>query len=161
MDAMKDKEALDNYFILLKSILDEHDLLDKPGQIYNVDESGIPLDHRSPRVVTKRGHKKVRYATSGNKSQITKKRKKWSDNAIEAAISSVKEGCFVARAAVEHSVPRTTLNDRISGKVKHGTKPGPVPYLSQEEKDLVDFLDVVSNVGYGKTRKQVKTLVET
>ena len=68
---MKDKEALDNYFILLKSILDENDLLDKPGQIYNVDESGIPLDHRSPRVLTKRGHKKVRYATSGNKSQIT------------------------------------------------------------------------------------------
>ena len=36
-----------------------------------MDESGIPSDHRSPRVLTKRGHKKVRYATSGNKSQIT------------------------------------------------------------------------------------------
>ena len=36
-----------------------------------MDESGISLDHQSPRVVTKRSHKKVRYATSGNKSQIT------------------------------------------------------------------------------------------
>ena len=107
-------------------------------------------------------NKSKKHSTSAPPSLVSpKKRKKWSDNAIEAAISSVKEGCFVARAAVEHSVPRTTLNDRISGKVKHGTKPGPVPYLSQEEKDLVDFLDVVSNVGYGKTRKQVKTLVET
>ena len=45
--------------------------------------------------------------------------------------------------------------------VLHGTKPGPVPYLNQEEeKDLVDFLEVVSSVGYGKTRKQVKSLVE-
>ena len=34
---MKDKEALDNYFILLKSILDDNDLLDKPSQIYNVE----------------------------------------------------------------------------------------------------------------------------
>ena len=53
---------------------------------------------------------------------------------MEAAISSVKEGCSVARVAVKHGVPRTTFNDRIAGKVKHGTKPGPVPYLSQEEK---------------------------
>ena len=71
MDAMKNEEALDNYFILLKKLLDDNDLLDKPGQIYNVDESSIPLDHRSPHVVTTKGQKKVRYATSGNKSQIT------------------------------------------------------------------------------------------
>ena len=32
-----------------------------------VDETGMPLDHRPP----KRGHKKVRYRTAGNKSQIT------------------------------------------------------------------------------------------
>jgi len=57
MDAMNDKQALDNYFILLKSILTEHDLLDRPGQIYNV-ESGIPLDHRSPCILTKTGQKK-------------------------------------------------------------------------------------------------------
>ena len=75
---------------------------------------------------------------------------------------AVKYGCSVKRAAEEHSVLRTTLDDRISGRVKHGTKPGPVPYLNQEEeKDLVDFLEVVSSVGYGKTRKQVKELVET
>ena len=41
MDAMQKQEALDNYFILLKKVLEENDLVDKPGQIYNVDESGI------------------------------------------------------------------------------------------------------------------------
>ena len=32
---------------------------------------GMPLDHRPPKIVTQRGHKKVRYRTAGNKSQIT------------------------------------------------------------------------------------------
>ena len=37
-------------------------------------------------------------------------------------------------------MPRQTLHDQISGRVKHGTNPGPQPYLSKaEEKDLVDF----------------------
>ena len=79
---------------------------------------------------------------------------------MEPAMCAVKEGYTVARAAIEHGVPRSTLQDRISGRVLHGTKPGPVPYLNQEEKDLVDFLEVVSSVGYGKTRKQVKSPVE-
>ena len=71
MDAMANKEALDNYFKLLKEVMEENDLMDKPGQIYNVDESGMPLDHRPPRVLTTKREKKVRYRTSGNKSQIT------------------------------------------------------------------------------------------
>jgi len=62
---------LDNYFITLKSVLVDNNLLDKPECIYNVDESGVPLEHRSPLVITKRGQHKVRYCTSGNKSQIT------------------------------------------------------------------------------------------
>ena len=31
----------------------------------------MPLNHSAPKIVTGRGHKKVRYRTSGNKSQIT------------------------------------------------------------------------------------------
>ena len=48
MDAMQQKEELDNYFLTLKYILVEHDLMDRLEQIYNVDESGMPLDHQSP-----------------------------------------------------------------------------------------------------------------
>ena len=36
----------------------EHNLLNSPAQLYNVDESGIPLDPKSPRVVTVKGTKK-------------------------------------------------------------------------------------------------------
>ena len=30
----------------------------------------------------------------------------------------------INRSAVEHGVPKTTLKDRIAGRVKHSTKPG-------------------------------------
>ena len=72
MDAMNNTEALNSYFTLLKKIMEENRLMDKPAQIYNADESGMPLDHRPPRVLTKKGQRKLRYCiVSGNKSQIT------------------------------------------------------------------------------------------
>ena len=55
---MKDRETLESYFSLLKSTPEENDLMDKPSQIYNVDESGVPLDHRPPYVLTKKGQKR-------------------------------------------------------------------------------------------------------
>ena len=70
MDSVN-KEIMDNYFSLLKDTLEKYDLLNNPSQIYNVDETGMPLDHRPPKIVTAKGQKKVRCRTSGNKSQIT------------------------------------------------------------------------------------------
>ena len=71
-----------------------------------------------------------------------------------AAMEAVKGGCSMKRAAEEHGVPRTTLQDRILGNVTHGVKPGTVPYLNKEEEsDLVNFFETVSNVGYGKTQR--------
>ena len=61
MDAMKKQEELDNYYITLKSVLVENNLMDKPGQVYNVDESGMPLEHHSPCALAKKGQRKVRY----------------------------------------------------------------------------------------------------
>ena len=45
--------------------------MDKSTQIYNVDECGIPLDHRPLKVISQKGQKKVHSRTSENKSQIT------------------------------------------------------------------------------------------
>ena len=78
------------------------------------------------------------------------------------AIDAVRRGCTIKRAAVEHRIPRTTLQDRISGKVQHGIRPGPKPYLSEvEEGELVEFLEIVAEVGYGKTRKRVMNIAES
>ena len=71
IDAMKNQSSLDNHFIELNHILDDNQLKDNPSQIYNMDETGVPLDHRTPRVLNTKGQKKVRYCSTGNKSQIT------------------------------------------------------------------------------------------
>ena len=70
MDAIN-AETLHQYFSLLQDTLKEHGLMDKPHQIYNVDESGIPFDHKTPNVITEKNVKKVRYRTSGRKGQVT------------------------------------------------------------------------------------------
>ena len=50
-----------------------------------------------------------------------------------AAIEAVKNEEPLLRAAVTFGIPRTTLGDRMRGKVVHGTKCGPRPYLSPDE----------------------------
>ena len=71
MDSVNN-ETMNNYFTMLKDTLTKNGLLDNPSQIYNVDETGMPLDHRPPKIVTvAKRTKKERSRTSGNKSQIT------------------------------------------------------------------------------------------
>ena len=65
------KGVISDYFDLLNEVLTENQLLNSCSRIYNVDEMGIALDGHAPRVVAKRGQKKVRYRTSGNKNQVT------------------------------------------------------------------------------------------
>jgi len=77
-------------------------------------------------------------------------------------MDAVKSGKYSVKPAAEnYKVPRITLLDWISGKVIHGSKPGPSPYLNKEEEsDLANFVAEVSEIGYGKTRKQIKGMVE-
>ena len=51
----------------------------------------------------------------------------------------------------ENSVLASMLKDRLSGRVKHGTNPGAVPYLTSDEEDeLATFLIQVSEIGNEK-----------
>ena len=60
---------------------------------------------------------------------------------MQAALKAVEEGESISKAARDHGIPKTTLFDRTSGRVAHGTKPGPRPYLnSEEEKELATYL---------------------
>ena len=70
MDCLN-KKVMNDYFDKLKKTLEENNLMKNPAQIYNVDETGMPLDHHPPKVVAIKGQKKVRSRTSGNKSQVT------------------------------------------------------------------------------------------
>ena len=49
----------------------------------------------------------------------------------------------------------------MSGKVMHGARSGPQPYLSmEEEEELTNFLLETAKIGYAHTRKQVLALVQ-
>jgi len=90
-----------------------------------------------------------------------KKRRQWTDESMVAALEAVKQGEPILRAARTHGVPRTTLQDRVHGKVTHWARPGPRPYLAPaEEKELSMFIVEVAKAGYGKTRKQIKAIAE-
>ena len=80
---------------------------------------------------------------------------------MNAALSAVEAGCGVNKAARDHGIPPTTLKDRLSGKVENGMKPGPQAYLAKEEEDeLEEYLINSARLGYGKTRWQVKQMVQ-
>ena len=64
-------EVFESYFNLLDDVLTKNMLKDKPGQIYNCDESGMPLQHKIPKVMSTKGTKKVHQVSFGNKTQIT------------------------------------------------------------------------------------------
>ena len=97
-----------------------------------------------------------------SKAPPTHKRKQWTETSMVGALKEVKRGKYsINRVAYMYGVPRSTLKDRVTGKVKHGTNPGPRPYLNkEEEKKLANHLVYVAKIGYGKTRKQVSMLVE-
>lgn len=102
--------ALNNYFNLLEKYLEK---VESPAQIYNMDESGIPLDPRPPNIVTRRGQKKVRYRVSGKKEQITVI---GCVNAIGNSIPPmvIFEGKYLNHLWTQHEVPGTFYG--MSGK---------------------------------------------
>ena len=51
-----------------------------------------------------------------------------------AAMEAVNGGMSIYSTAIEYGVPRMTLQNRVSGRVVHGKKLGPKPYLTSTEK---------------------------
>ena len=66
-----DPKVIDRYFDILEETLNQNDLYDKPYQIYNVDETGMPLDPNPMKIVCKRGEKNPSIVTTGKKEQVT------------------------------------------------------------------------------------------
>ena len=79
----------------------------------------------------KKSSRKKRCSSAPPVMESPKKRLKWSEESMVAVIKAVTQGCSIKRVAMEHGVPRTTLQDQISGRVQHGIPPGPKPYLNK------------------------------
>ena len=66
----------------------------------------------------------------------------------------------VRRAALQYDVPKSTLHDRVTGKVDPGAKVGAPRYLDdEEEEELTKFLVGAGSIGYPKTVREVKAIV--
>lgn len=110
--------------------------------------------------VTKRKTKP--HAIAPPTSRPSTKRLQWSNEQMEAAMKAVESGSGINQAARDHGVPKSTLKDRISGKVQHGQKPGPKTYLTNsEERELGTFLNECAGIGYGKTRRNVMCIAQS
>ena len=85
----------------------------------------------------------------------------WSTEDLENALSMVKEQHMSFREAAQtYGIPKSTLHDHYSGKVK-GCKTGPSPYLTEaEEQQLADWAIEMGKIGYGCTREQISLMVQ-
>ena len=81
--------------------------------------------------------------------------KAWDEERLMRAYTAVKENKMSCRqAAICYDIPKSTLSDRVSGRVTFGSHSGPKRYLSDEEEThLVYFLGRVASLGYAKTKR--------
>lgn len=63
------KETIDNFFAKLGAMFGRLNLVAKPSQIFNADESGVSIVHRPSKVVTQIGRRNVPSVTSADKGR--------------------------------------------------------------------------------------------
>lgn len=119
----------------------------------------MPARNRKAEAATRVWEKRKGKRLNSNRPR---KLKTWSNESMLLAINAIRDGTMsINMTARTFDVPPSTLKDRISGRVKHGTKPGPIPYLDEaEEKELVDFLIKSAAMGYGKTKREIFSILE-
>ena len=110
------------------------------------------------RQVLRHGHNKAAGKLEGRPSKF----KLWTEEAMKKAYNSVMAGGeSVRKAAEKYGVPKSTLQDRLSGRTAFGARSGPPRYLSDdEEEELVQFLMRSARIGYAKSKKQLLALVD-
>lgn len=87
-----------------------------------------------------------------------KKRRQYAPEQMALAIEAVRENKMSKKQASKiFGVPRTTLLDKLSGRVPEGpVSPGTRPTLTEaEEKTLVNYILLMADVGYPLTRKEL------
>ena len=69
--AANNPDVFEKYFDLLHETIEANGLTHRPGQMFNCDETGMPLCHKPPKVVAGVGQRHPYAVTSGDRSQIT------------------------------------------------------------------------------------------
>ncbi len=66
-----DATVINTYYDILEETLIENMILNEPRRIFNCNETGLPLNSMSLKVIDLKKSKHPSYITSGDKSQIT------------------------------------------------------------------------------------------
>ena len=118
--------------------------------------SAVPLKDRIYRSQTTFRHPLLHATTDGGRMPTYKN---WDEEKMSRAYKAVIAGMSIRRAPEEYNMPRSTLHDRVSGKVVLGSKSGPCKYLdSNEEAELANFLSGCSAIGFSRTRNKLLKL---
>ena len=99
------KEIVDDFFAKLGAIFARFNLLSKPMQIFNIDETGISVVHKPGKVITQLGRKNVWSVTSAERGKT------------HTVITCVSASGFVIPPMMIY--PRKRMNE----KLKHGAVP--------------------------------------
>ena len=65
----------------------------------------------------------------------------------------------VRKAALAYGIPKSTLYDHASGKVRPGADVGLPKYLTNEEDELVKWLEGCAEVGCAKSTRRIRAVV--
>ena len=80
------------------------------------------------------------------------------DQAVSAVVS---DGKSIRRVAMQYNVPRSTLFDRVSGRVQPRAVSGPPKYLTfTEEAEIAKLLSHCGEIGYARSKSEILALVK-
>ena len=111
-------ETINNYFDQLEEILVSNSLGSCPSRIYNIDESGFPLQHRPGKRVAVRGQKHVTVPVSNDKTQVTVM------VCVSAAGSSIPPMVVFKRSNLTEDLIQGEVPDTLYGLSKSGWMDG-------------------------------------
>ena len=80
---------------------------------------------------------------------MCKKERDWASDDLQRVIKEVPEGKLSVRgASMKYGIPRSTIHDHASLKMKEVSHPGPSPVLtSEEERELVQWVIKMAEIG--------------
>ena len=84
--------------------------------------------------------------------------RQYDEKNLNNAVAAVRRGeLSQRRAAQQFGVPKSTIADRISGRVQEGAKPGKPTILPEKvEKSIAKEIIKCADEGFGLTPKQVR-----
>lgn len=82
---------------------------------------------------------------------------KYDERCLKQAVQSVKAGVISLRqASKQYGIPKSTISDRLTGKIQTDAKPGCPPAVPRDiEKKVVDHVTSAASCGFGITRKDL------